>query len=56
MSDIDENGCERIFIILGGTADITVHEKLSDGCLKELCRATGGDCGGTCVDLEYIQV
>jgi hypothetical protein len=29
-----------IFYILGGTADITVHEKASNGQLKELCRAT----------------
>ncbi|XP_063447416.1 heat shock 70 kDa protein 12A-like [Mytilus trossulus] len=40
----------------GGTADITVHEKMLGGRLKELCRATGGDCGGTCVDAEYIQL
>ncbi|XP_076076072.1 heat shock 70 kDa protein 12A-like [Mytilus galloprovincialis] len=40
----------------GGTADITVHEKMLGGHLKELCRATGGDCGGTCVDAEYIQL
>ncbi|CAG2206557.1 unnamed protein product [Mytilus edulis] len=54
---MSETGTKYMIVDLGGgTADITVHEKLSDGCLKELCRATGGDCGGTCVDLEYIQV
>jgi hypothetical protein len=36
--------------ISGGTSDITVHEKLSNGMLMELCRASGGDCGGTSVD------
>lgn len=45
-----------ILIFLGGTADITVHEKISDGCMKELCGANGGNCGGTSVDSEYIQM
>ena len=40
----------------GGTADITVHEKLSNGSLKELCRASGGDCGGTSVDNAFFQI
>lgn len=54
---MSEPGTKYMIVDLGGgTADITVHEKLSDGCLKELCRATGGKCGGTYVDLEYIQM
>jgi hypothetical protein len=40
----------------GGTADITVHEKLSNGRLKELCRASGGDCGGTSVDNAFYEM
>lgn len=40
----------------GGTADITVHEKLDGGHLKELCHASGGDCGGTSVDNAFIQM
>ncbi|VDI55462.1 Hypothetical predicted protein [Mytilus galloprovincialis] len=40
----------------GGTVDITVHEKMAGGCLKEISRATGGDCGGTSVDVEIIQL
>jgi hypothetical protein len=40
----------------GGTADITVHEKLSNDRLKELCRASGGDCGGTSVDNAFFQI
>ncbi|VDI16585.1 Hypothetical predicted protein, partial [Mytilus galloprovincialis] len=40
----------------GGTVDITVHEKLAGGTLKEISRATGGDCGGTSVDAEFIQL
>lgn len=41
---------------LGGTVDITVHEKMAGGFLKEISRATGGDCGGTSVDVEFIQL
>jgi hypothetical protein len=44
------------FYILGGTADITVHEKASNGQLKELCRATGNNCGGTSIDARFFKV
>ncbi|XP_066547515.1 heat shock 70 kDa protein 12A-like, partial [Amia ocellicauda] len=37
----------------GGTIDITVHEILPDGYLKELHRATGGPWGGECVDENF---
>lgn len=40
----------------GGTVDITVHEKLAGGGLKEISRATGGDCGGTSIDADFIQL
>ncbi|CAG2200983.1 unnamed protein product [Mytilus edulis] len=40
----------------GGTADITIHEKLVGDNLKEICRASGGDCGGTSVDAAFIQM
>jgi hypothetical protein len=33
-----------------------VHEKLSNGHLKELCHASGGDCGGTSIDSAFIQM
>ena len=45
-----------LFISIGGTADITVHKKLLNGHLKELCHASGGDCGGTSVDNAFIQM
>ena len=45
-----------LFISIGGTADITVHEKISNGHLKELCHASGGDCGGTSIDNGFIQM
>ncbi|CAG2199170.1 unnamed protein product [Mytilus edulis] len=40
----------------GGTADITVHEKVSNGHLKELSSATGNNCGGTSVDERFLQM
>ena len=48
--------CLNGVLFSGGTADITVHEKLSNGSLKELCRASGGDCGGTSVDNAFFQI
>lgn len=36
--------------------DVTVHEKLPDGTLKELCKASGNNCGGTSIDNRLIQV
>ncbi|KAK3588466.1 hypothetical protein CHS0354_004680 [Potamilus streckersoni] len=40
----------------GGTADITVHEKLERGKLKEICKASGGPWGGTAVDNAFLQM
>ncbi|VDI52483.1 Hypothetical predicted protein [Mytilus galloprovincialis] len=52
-----EPGAKYMVVDLGGgTADITVHEKLSNGQLKELCRAAGNDCGGTSVDGRFFQM
>ena len=44
------------FILQGGTADITVQEKVKDGNLKEICRATGGPLGGTAVDEAFVKL
>lgn len=33
-----------------------MHEKLPDGSLKELSKASGSDCGGTSVDRKFIQI
>lgn len=44
--------------VLGGTTDITVHEKQIDGTLKELTKASGKRVGGVSVDealMEAIQ-
>ncbi|CAC5405254.1 unnamed protein product [Mytilus coruscus] len=40
----------------GGTIDVTVHEKLPNGTLKEVPKASGNGCGGTSVDDEFIQM
>lgn len=40
----------------GGTADITCHEKLKDGNLREVHRACGGPWGGTAVDNNFIDM
>lgn len=40
---------------LGGTVDITVHQILKNGHLKELDRSSGGDWGGINVDMAFKQ-
>ncbi|MEQ2173497.1 hypothetical protein GOODEAATRI_032677, partial [Goodea atripinnis] len=42
-------------IIRGGTIDITVHEVLEGGALKELHKASGNDLGGQNVDRKFKQ-
>ncbi|MEQ2197329.1 hypothetical protein XENOCAPTIV_027741 [Xenoophorus captivus] len=39
----------------GGTIDITVHEVLEGGALKELHKASGNDLGGQTVDRKFTQ-
>lgn len=43
-------------MLLGGTADISVHEKLPNGRLKEIHKASGGPWGGISVDKNYLQM
>ena len=33
-----------------------MHKRKSNGCLKELCHASGGDCGGMSIDNAFIQI
>ncbi|XP_061188242.1 heat shock 70 kDa protein 12A-like [Saccostrea echinata] len=40
----------------GGTVDITVHQKSSDGTLQEILPATGGPLGGTTIDKEFTSL
>jgi hypothetical protein len=42
-----------ILLLLGGTVDVTAHQIMSDGILKEIHQATGGDWGGTKVDQAF---
>lgn len=44
-----------IHCLVGGTIDITAHQVMEDGKVKELIKATGGNWGGTRVDGEYID-
>lgn len=38
---------------VGGTFDVTVHEKIEGGKLREIHQATGGPWGGTAVDTAF---
>ncbi|XP_078341045.1 heat shock 70 kDa protein 12A-like isoform X2 [Crassostrea virginica] len=39
----------------GGTIDITAHEVLNDGTVREIIKSNGGSWGGTSVDREYLD-
>jgi molecular chaperone DnaK (HSP70) len=43
-------------MLIGGTADITVHERLSGNRIKEVYKASGGPWGGTAVDHAFTQL
>ena len=45
-----------VLVIIGGTADITIHQVGNDGRLRELHKATGGSWGGTKVDEAFISI
>ena len=42
--------------VSGGTADISVHEKLHDGTLREVRKSTGGPWGGRYVEEGYLRL
>ena len=44
-----------LFLILGGTVDITVHKVQHDKTLKELFKANGGPWGSTTVDQAFLN-
>lgn len=53
---MSRKGTKYMIIDLGGgTADITVHERLDGTKLRELCKASGDACGGTSVDNQFYQ-
>ncbi|CAC5393203.1 unnamed protein product [Mytilus coruscus] len=41
---------------LGGTVVVTAHHKINMDNLEELSRASGGACGGTTVDKEFLNL
>jgi hypothetical protein len=43
----------HIYCLKGGTVDITVHEISSDGSLREIYKASGGDWGGNKVNQAF---
>lgn len=43
----------KLCSFVGGTFDITVHEKIEGGKLREIHQATGGPWGGTAVDAAF---
>jgi hypothetical protein len=45
-----------MILFSGGTVDITVQEILHDNNIKELHKASGGACGGTKVDEQFLQM
>lgn len=54
---VSKTGTKYMVIDLGGgTADITLHEKLGEGKLKELDKASGGASGGTAVDHQFFNL
>ena len=41
------------FIHVGGTLDVTVHELMENGAIRELYKATGGTFGGENVNRQF---
>ncbi|VDH94854.1 Hypothetical predicted protein [Mytilus galloprovincialis] len=54
--DIGSTGSKYLIADLGGgTVDITAHETLIDGSLKELTKAYGKNCGGNMIENHFIE-
>ena len=47
--------CIFVHLFLGGTIDVTVHEMLEDGRVRELYKATGGPWGGNMVNEDFVK-
>ena len=48
--------CFGYFIVSGGTVDITAHEQLIDGKVKEIVQPSGGPWGGMAVDTKFMKL
>ncbi|XP_052061586.1 heat shock 70 kDa protein 12A-like isoform X1 [Mytilus californianus] len=55
FSVADDDTKYLVVDIGGGTVDITAHHKVCQDNLQELCSASGGACGGTTVDKEFLN-
>ncbi|XP_045169880.2 heat shock 70 kDa protein 12B-like isoform X2 [Mercenaria mercenaria] len=55
-TNLSKSGTQYMVVDLGGgTANISVHEKLIDGSLKEIHKASGGPWGGNTADNNYLE-
>lgn len=50
------NTLELALFFIGGTLDVTAHEILTNGNIKEVHQVTGGPHGGTKVDEEFVSL
>ena len=50
------NTLELALFFIGGTLDVTAHEILANGNIKEVHQVTGGPHGGTKVDKEFVSL
>ena len=44
------------FTVSGGTVDISAHEQLIDGKVKEIAQPSGGPWGGMAVDAKFMKL
>ncbi|CAC5355530.1 unnamed protein product [Mytilus coruscus] len=57
FSETIKKGTKYVVVDLGGgTADLTVHERLLDDSLEEVLPPSGGNWGGTANDQAYIEI
>ena len=45
-----------IYFYIGGTCDITVHEVMEDGNVREVYKANGGPWGGTKINDAFVSL
>jgi len=50
------NTSKLALFFIGGTLDVTAHEILTNGNIKEVHQVTGGPYGGTKVDEEFVSL
>ena len=50
------NTLELALFFIGGTLDVTAHEILTNGNIKEIRQVTGGPHGGTNVDEQFVSL